>query len=203
MSTTSMAQDVTLLYSSRTFQIYHIVEDHFDMVHFEGTMDNTSSFFLFTALEYTETKYLSMNSSGGYMDESYILGMFLQNKPDITFIVRNNNICMSACAFAALSANKLMISQNGLDFHTPYIPYVDSEYTLQEFSNQSQLSILGLIEYLDAVGYGIEFLELIIEKSNKETYVTFYSVDELQKFKVGHFFELSNSQDAVYEITTR
>lgn len=203
MSTASVAQDVTLLYSAKTYQIYHVVEDHFDLVHFEGTLDNMSSFFLFTSLELTETKYLSMNSTGGYMTESYMLGMFLQNRPDITLMVRNDNICMSACAFAALSANKLMLGQNGLDFHTPYIPYLESETTLQEFATQSQESLLGLMEYLDQTGYGIEFLELIMEKSNKETYITFNSVTELNKFKVEHFFDLSNAKDATYKLVTR
>lgn len=203
MSTASLAQDVTLLYSSRTFQIYHIVEDHFDLVHFDGTMDAMSAFFLFTALEYTDSKYLSMNSTGGYMDEAYILGSFLQERPNITFVVRNDNICLSACAFAALSANKVMIGKNGLEFHAPYIPYVNTDMSLNEFSLQTQTSLLSLIKYLNKTGYGIDFLNILINYTNKDSFAVFYSIDDLQKYKVSNFFERITSNINSYTLITR
>lgn len=206
MSTALFAQErVELLYASKTFQIYHIVEDHFDMVHFEGDMDIMSSFYLFTALEYTQTNYLSMNSNGGYMNEAYILGNFLKTTPDITFVVRNDNICVSACAFAALSAKKLMIGQNGLDFHSPYIPYVDSFATLHEFSKESQKSMLMLMKYLDEVGYGYDFLSLMLEYTSPSDFVTFYTVNDLEYYKVENFFDRIARIDpgVKYKLNTR
>lgn len=203
LSTSAFSQEsVKLLYNSRNFQIYHIIEDHFDMVHFEGTMDTMSSLFLFTALEYTETKYLSMNSVGGYMQESYILGSFLKSNPQITFVVRNDNVCMSACAFAALSSNKLMIGKNGLDFHTPYIPYVESSETLSNFSVESQVSLLELMIYLNESGYGIDLLDLLLKETDSRTFATFYTTDDLYHLKVENFFDRIDSTFN-YEITTR
>ena len=164
-----------------------------------------SSMYIFTALEYTQSKYLSMNSTGGYMDESYVLGKFLASKQDITFVVRNDNVCMSACAFAALSAKKIMIGKNGLDFHTPYIPYVDSFATLNEFSLESQRSVLGLMHYLDNAGYGYDFLQLMLDYTSQKDFVTFYSQNDLEFFKVENFFDKidRNSAESKYKLNTR
>ena len=206
MSTNAFSQErVELLFSNRSFQIYYIVEDHFSLVHFEGDMDVMSSFYIFTALEFTQSDYLSMNSTGGYMDESYVLGKFLASKQDITFVVRNDNVCMSACAFAALSSKKIMIGKNGLDFHTPYIPYVDSFATLSEFSLESQRSVLGLMHYLDNAGYGYDFLQLMLDYTSQKDFVTFYSQNDLEFFKVENFFDKidRNDVESKYKLNTR
>jgi len=206
MSTNAFSQErVELLFSNRSFQIYYIVEDHFSLVHFEGDMDVMSSFYIFTALEFTQSDYLSMNSTGGYMNEAYILGNFLKSNPDITYMVRNDNVCMSACAFAGLSASNIMIGKNGLDFHTPYIPYVDSFSTLNEFSLESQRSILGLTSYLDQAGYGYDFLKLMLDYTSQNTFATFYSTSDLEYFKVDNFFDEIDSAniESKYELNTR
>jgi hypothetical protein len=206
MSTFAFSKErVELIYATKTYGIFHIVEDHFTMVHFEGTMDIMSSFFLITALKITDTKYLSMNSPGGYMNNAYMLGSFLKSNPDITFVVRNENMCVSACAFAALSAGKLLIGKNGLDFHLPYFPIVPIDVTLHEFSLESQKTMIGLIKYLTDTGYGHHFLGMLFAYTTVNDYITFYSVEDLEFFKTEKFFDdiLLEEAETKFELNTR
>lgn len=206
LSTSVFAQERSnTVFFHTTFQIYHIVGDHYDMVHFEGSFDQMSTFYILMALDLTGSSYLSLNSDGGYMTESFMLGNFLKNNPQITVVVRNDSICASACAFAAIGAKNLMIGKNGLEFHTPYMPFVLSDMTLLEFAHSSQTSMVWLMEYLDGIGYGIDFLNQILNNTNRDTFIVFYNKENINYFIVENFFDKIESENfsSKYEIITR
>lgn len=194
-----------LIYSTHEYQLYHVTSDHYNMVHFDGALTMMSAFFIIMALESNNSVYLSMNSPGGFMNESYQLGRYLTANTDITVVVRNNNICISACAFAALGATNLMIGKNGLEFHTPYMPYIDTNLTLNDFSLRSQIFLLQLSEYFDDCGYGHDLLNVILENSSRTEFVVFHHLENLRHFQVENFFDevLLSNNDQLYTIFAR
>lgn len=180
ISTSAFSQIVLTRNSS-----YAIVYDNVDdigVLVFHGEMDLGSSYNINRFLEYTSADILVIHSAGGYMVEGYGLGAVLRDA-GVRVLIPEGSICLSACAFAAMSADDLIVL-GVLGFHTPYInrdlvgDLSEIEIAVIEAESRIQLML-----YMSITGYPLTFLEEIVDNTSQSVYMVFETAEDLYAFR--------------------
>ena len=193
----SLAQ--TIEYQNDSYSIVSVKETK--TISFTGYMEPLSSMAIITALQYSGYTTLSLNSTGGLLDESVILGKYIKEN-DVIVLIKESDICVSACAFAAINSLNLIL-KGKLFFHRPYQDYSPTDSTIEEINIQFQNFTLGLVKVFASNGYNITLLQMIMNETNKDTFIIFKTTDQLNHFKTTTFYEDFTPNKEWYSIEKR
>jgi len=124
---------------------------------------------------------LVLTSSGGYVNEGFILGNFIRNE-NISVIIRER--CASACSVAAMAATDLtMEPDSALYFHTPYLTEVRTDQTIKSMLLEHSVYMNDMNIWFNNNGFSFEFWKLILVTTDINRYVKIDSVADLDAFK--------------------
>ena len=119
-----------------------------------------------------------LDSTGGAIDEALRIGRHLHANRIRAEVVGKGVNCLSACALAFLGGRdasgkgwRVKGSEAEIGFHGFKRLVPDKEFTvadMQEAVATTQHSLLAIADYLTAIGADIEFMSMMLEKSNSE-----------------------------------
>lgn len=177
---------------------YVIVKVDESTVKFKGTFSEGSGMMLVMALTSFSFDKLVLESNGGLMLEAMMLGKLL-NTTDIEVLIEKDTLCVSACAFAAMSSEKITLDGK-LVFHAPYYPTIPTEDSLYTVFKNVSLMTIELADWFLETGYSVSFLELIYENTNNDTFMVFESIEDLESFKTGEPSLLPENYSEKYKL---
>jgi hypothetical protein len=88
--------------------------------------------------------------------------------------------CVSACAFAALGGNKVVVDGE-LWFHAPYLSDVPTGVTILNITQNFGIAYNDMSKYLLQVGVTIDFASELLKKSTTSKFVVINDSAELRK----------------------
>ena len=110
---------------------------------------------------------------GGEYYAGLALGKMIQRE-GATVLIRENTECVSACAFAALGGEKIVVD-GLLKFHVPFMTYVPTNATILEVAQRFGLGYLDMPMYLADVGVTINFANVLMKETS---HCKFFVVDD-------------------------
>jgi hypothetical protein len=171
---------------------------HYDTLHYDGIIGDGSHVVLYILINEHKPDVVTLNSPGGYVDQSLSIGRYF-HKNGIPVRILEGDVCLSACAFAAIGSENLSIDGK-LAFHTPYLPKFPTDKTLQDITNQHSTFVMKLVTYFNDVDYSSALLVEIFRRSSRENYVTFSSEEDLAMFRKEDFFDSVSLPFKYYEM---
>ncbi len=150
-------------------------------IKFNGSFIEKAGVMLVMAATSMDTKTLIISGPGGLMTEAAIIGKYIEST-GVNVIIEKDTMCVSACAYAIMKAEHVDIFGKVV-FHPPYFPYIPTEETLYGILHSSNMMNLELVSWFIDSGYTIEFLKLIHESTNNQTFMVFDNFESLAKFK--------------------
>ena len=154
--------------------------------------------------KYPDINSVYISSAGGDMTPSRSLGNIFR-KYHLTVLIKKGDACLSACAYAALYAHKIII-QGQLGFHTPYFPNYTRKETLDYINKSSRIPTLRQVKDFFKNRWHLYLLYLIIHHDivDKKMLVFDRSAD-LERFKLhktSTFVRPFLKSESVYELRT-
>lgn len=107
---------------------------------------------------------VNMAGPGGH----YYAGLNIGNliaKEGSAVIIPEGQECVSACAFAAMATDKLIIN-GALLFHLPYTQGVSTAKTIQEIQQEAGLVYFDMIAYVIRQGYPVYFARELLAQTS-------------------------------------
>lgn len=189
-STMSPSLNVTVMLSDYDRILLYIETPQKNYLKYEGILTYDSSMDIAKAFAQTGAREIHFNSPGGLAFEGYNLGSYFE-RTGIKVVVEKNNICKSACAFAAVRATNLEIKNDGLYFHTPYPRDISIKSSLLEIKRNNEISLTMFVKYFAEIGFGIDFIDLVVYESGIDTYVVLKTLEDIESFKVDNFSDIA------------
>lgn len=121
------------------------------------------------ALKYNDIKRVRLWGSGGDFFSGLSIGHALSQE-DVDVIVPTGTTCVSACAFAALGANKVFLGGE-LWFHKPFKPRYRTNERLEDIDRAGQNIGVNLSYYIWELDHPIRFIFEVIGSTSHCKYV--------------------------------
>lgn len=133
-----------------------------------------------------------LDSTGGAIDEAMRIGRYLHANRIRVEVAGKDISCLSACALTFLGGRdatgiawRVKGATAEIGFHGLKRLVPDKEFTvadMQEAVATTQHSLLAIADYLTAIGADIEFMSMMLDKSNSE--MNYLSNEKALKFGV-------------------
>jgi len=179
---------------------YVITKIDDNTIKFSGSFVEQAGLMLVMSATSMDTKTLIISSPGGLMSEAAMVGLYLADA-NVRVIIEKDTMCVSACAYAIMKAPDVDI-RGKVVFHPPYYPYVPTEETLYSVLHSSSMMNLELVSWFIESGYTLEFLKLIHETTDNQTFMVFDNFESLKKFKSNDISYLPDNFTEYYTIMT-
>ena len=118
---------------------------------------------------------------GGEYYAGLALGKMIQRE-GATVLIRENTECVSACAFAALGGDKVVVDGE-LKFHVPFMTLVPTGVTILEITQKFGSGYLDMPMYLVDVGVTINFANQLMKDTNQCKFFVVTDGVEIDKLK--------------------
>lgn len=141
-----------------------------------------------------------LNSYGGMTREGYLLGFLFRNT-GVTVIVRERDVCASACGLALLGAEQIIID-GYVAFHSSYYPNFPYDATLVEVYLEGGVQASRLLEYLIGLGYSYSLGTNIINITNPSIFILFDSGADLLAYRVEDVGSTPEREQELYRIVS-
>lgn len=122
-----------------------------------------------------------ISSKGGVVRDAYMIGRHLADH-NIAVLVEEDTLCMSACAMIAMASNDLTI-KGKMGFHTPYITFVPSEFSILEMLQNHNTELTNFINYFHENGYSHSLINDILRQTSVNTFITFDNEQDFLAFR--------------------
>lgn len=185
-----------------TFGIYYVEYEGEDMIFFRGMMELYSGIMIRDAMEAVNTQNLLIDSTGGMLSEGYVIGRYIDEN-DVNVYIPENGVCISACAYAVMMSDYIENNGKGLFFHAPYLPIVETTESIQTIVESNQQMVLEMTRWFIDAGYSMDLLELIFGASNRNTFIVFENIENLEEFKVNQFSQRVEIKPEWFKIEER
>lgn len=162
-------------------QEYSITRVDTNTIRFKGDLSDMAGVYLVMAASSIDTRTIILDSPGGMMYEASVVASYLRDN-DVTVVIEKDTMCVSACAYAAMTAKKLVVDGK-LVFHPPFFPMVSTTDSLYSIIHQSNSLTLDLAKWFLDAGYSLSLLKIIYETTDNTEFMVFESADNLYKFK--------------------
>jgi len=136
-------------------------------------------------MEQNDVKRVVMWGEGGDFFAGLSIGYYLKKK-GVTIQIPTGRRCVSSCAFAALSAEKLMLGGE-LWLHRPYRPTYSPETSLADIETDAQGAGMHQAHYFYHMDLPIRFLQEVIAETNQCSYYVIDSSLAINKFMSGGY----------------
>ena len=131
----------------------------------EGNTDRKLRFMTLDLLKKhkKDVEYIEMSGPGGLMTDMVVI-MGAIKKSGLPVRVPTGSFCASACAFAAVSSENVIVDGTLL-FHMGYIAGYHSGASLHDILNHGQAMVADIAPVFAEIGFKAYFLELLIKNT--------------------------------------
>ena len=134
---------------------------------------------VFIQLKNNDVRTVVLYGQGGNFYSGLYMGRLFK-KYDVTIVVPENTQCISACAFMAL-ADKDLVLDGELLFHTPYLKKVDANKTALEIAQSFGEAYMDMSMYLTEMGASIQFGKQLLSRTNTCKFITINDSTQITK----------------------
>ncbi len=142
---------------------------------------------------FPDIEYLEFNSPGGSLLEINGPGALLR-ETGITFVVREGDVCVSACAFLALYSKNIEL-EGLIAFHLPYRPGYSRASTLYDISQSMVERTLRQTRQMFDNDWLIYLYLTIARESDMTNFLVFNDIAELNKFRMTDKSQFMNAPE--------
>jgi hypothetical protein len=135
----------------------------------------------YAVLKDNEVVTVEMSGPGGNYYAGLSLGRMLKRE-GVTVIIKEGSTCVSACAFAALGGDRLLVD-GALWFHVPYLTGTPTNRTVLEIAQYFGLGYLDMPVYLADVGVTINFANVLMKDTSECKFYVIKDGAEIVKLK--------------------
>ncbi len=169
---------MVLIYSTTAATASTIRTLDSNTISFEGTVEEGDSKRLKSAMEASGANTVYLNSNGGAAAEGFRIGILLRDK-NATAVVKDGDVCLSACAVALLGAPNLQMD-GILGFHVAWSP---SAGTHNEGLKSGQLIGTLTSNYMFTMGYTYQLMYIVSTITDAKTFLIL-DQDDLKLFRM-------------------
>jgi len=120
-----------------------------------------------------------MHGQGGNYYAGLRIGRLIKAEGS-NVIIPMGKQCVSACAFAALAGNKVIVDGE-LWFHAPYLSDITTMATILEITQNFGLAYNDMSKYLLSVGVTIDFASNLLYRTSPSKFIVINETVELRK----------------------
>ena len=107
---------------------------------------------------------VNMAGPGGVYYSGLTIGNLIRKEGSAVIIPKGKE-CVSACAFSAMGADKLIVN-GALLFHLPYTEGVGTVQTIQKIQQEAGLVYFDMVAYIARQGYPIYFARELLAQTS-------------------------------------
>jgi hypothetical protein len=132
-----------------------------------GMTTNLQAAQVYRIMKDNDVMTVTLSGPGGDYYAGLRIGTFIR-KEGSAVIIPTDNLCVSACAFAALGADKIIVDGE-LWFHTPFLEYVPTSATILEITQMFGRAYVDMSTYLIKMGIPTSFgRDLLVETTSSK-----------------------------------
>lgn len=139
----------------------------------------------YIAMSSNEVITVLLSGPGGNYYAGMALGRVIRSE-GANVIVPEGAVCVSACAFAALGGERVLVDGE-LWFHAPYLTMVPTNVSILEVAQQFGKAYLDMSVYLSQQGVSILFANDIMKKTSTCKFIVIKDGEEITKLRSGEF----------------
>jgi len=165
-----------------------------DIAVIHGYMDSGLSDLVSSIGKRATIKKIVMYGQGGNFLESVVLSSYVRER-NIDVIVPSGYSCMSSCAFVAISSPHLTLD-GVIALHSPFIPReIAMNMDVSDLTQSIIASQAIMLQLLESAGFSSRLFFVVSLATDPDSAVVFKSVDELNKYRVGGYYDTMNDDD--------
>jgi hypothetical protein len=126
-----------------------------------------------------------LSGPGGDYYAGLALGRAIR-KEGANVIIPENSTCVSACAFAALGGERVIVDGE-LWFHAPYLTMAPTNVTILDITHKFGIAYLDMSAYLSEQSISILLANDIIRRTSTCKFIVVDSGEEITKLRSGEF----------------
>jgi len=154
-----------------------------------GNTTQTQAQQVMFSLQKHDVKRVVMWGNGGDYFAGNMIGTMLKEEGVVVQIPTNRR-CISACAFAALAGNKVLLGGE-LWFHRPYRPMYLPDESLTEIEGSAQSAGMHQAYYAYIMDFPIRFVHEMINTTSTCKYIVIWKTSAINKLLSYSFDERS------------
>lgn len=174
---------------------WKIIQAGDDMIRMTGFLGINSVYPLNMLIQTGKYENLQLDGPGGHFRPGMILGNIIRES-NIRVHVKEGDVCISACAFAAMASQDLTI-EGKFALHPPY-PNFDMDMELRDYISINNKGYFAMVMYMLDHGYNMDLIEAITSHSNASEYVVFDNEENLLSFRTDSPLTKTDSGDKLY-----
>lgn len=142
-----------------------IYEPETNTLEISGQNDSLQLLLVRTVLAKSQVDTVFMWGPGGSFYAGLSMGRMLKEHGAPRIIVPAGKDCVSACAFIAMSSDRVLIDGRML-FHRPYVRQVPAGLSIDDLSAKYGEVYLHAVAYAVEMGFSFDFAALVIAKTS-------------------------------------
>jgi len=135
----------------------------------------------YAVLKDNDVVTVEMSGPGGDYYAGLYLGRMLK-KEGVTIIIKEGSTCVSACAFAALGGDRLIVD-GALWFHVPFLTGIPTNKTVLEIAQYFGIGYLEMPMYFADIGVTINFANVLMKRTSECKFYVIEDGAEASKLK--------------------
>jgi len=122
-----------------------------------------------TVMQNEEVVTVTLAGPGGDFYSGLRLGRLIREEGAVV-VISENTICVSACAFAALGADRVIVDGE-LWFHAPYIRMAPTTLSILEISQNIGAGYIDMASYLISMGVPTSFARDLLSETTPSKFI--------------------------------
>lgn len=173
------------LYENDTLVLSKIEYKGADMIRYDGDMTPFNIMQLGIQLAINrDIQIINIKSSGGAA-QSYpsMLGLYTV-RPDLVFLVKDKEYCLSSCAYGVSIFNGLALEKGSLfGFHMPFVSGIKTTDKISDIIQSNNFAVLNYAEIWTNTGYSFSLFKIINDRTSPDSFLVFDDAPDLYAWR--------------------
>ena len=153
--------------------------DDVSVLRVDGLIDASTAGYLFYFYQVMSPQYIALSGPGGAMSGGLAIHNLIQTI-DAKVVILPKDFCISACAFAAIASNDLVI-EGLLGFHVPYFTHIDPAVPMNKYVNDAMLMTWEIIKIMQDANFTNSAIDYIMYDTSQGQYAVVDSVIKIKQ----------------------
>lgn len=167
-------------------------------LYIDGLLLENSFYTIRNAIINNDVEVVYLNSYGGITLEAHLLGLFFREF-SLTAIVRERDVCASACALVLLGAENVVID-GYVAFHSSYYASFPYTHSLSDIYIEGGVEAARLLEYVITLGYSYKLGTNIVNLTTPTTYMLFDDETDLLQYRTEDVVSVPEREFSLFSI---
>lgn len=147
-----------------------------------GMTTNYQAVQIYRVMKDKDVLTVSLSGQGGDYYAGNRLGVLIKEEGSIV-IIPSGSTCVSACAFAALGGNKIIVDGE-LWFHTPYLRSIPTGVTILEVAQMFGKAYVDMSSYLAMMGIPMSFGHDLLVRTTTSKFVVIDDGAQIDRMRI-------------------